>query len=238
MVQVKTVEEFYKTNHKELLKSIHYIRKFPSKEDVEEISQNFYLCIIKSRTLEKYNPLAGASFSTYIWKVLKWMVVDNINENIKDSKPFEIETSMPKKPDSDESSKPKAQKYENTTACNDRVTMDLEEEVWSKIGEFDGQYKFSPSFVNSFVSFERGKEILESLEDFKFYLMSLKEKDKKKKNMVKYIELIDFGLKGTDIADNFVVSDTMVKNIRKDVQRHYEKWKKTMSNPVLSEFCS
>ncbi len=116
--------------------------------------------------------------------------------------------------------------------------MDLEEEVWSKIGEFDGQYKISPSFVNSFVSSERGRDILESLEDFKYYLMSLKEKDKKKKNMVKYIELIDFGLKGTDIADHFVVSDTMVKNIRKDVQRHYEKWKRTMSNPILSEFCN
>jgi hypothetical protein len=29
----------------------------------------------------------------------------------------------------------------------------------------------------------------------------------------------------------------MIKNIRKDVQRHYEKWQKTKNNRVLSEFC-
>lgn len=237
MIPVKTVEEFYKINHKELIKSIHYMRKSPSKEDIEEISQNFYLGIIKLKTLEKYDPTAGASFSTYIWKVLKWMVVNNFNQKVKDSHPFEIETSAPRLP-VDQDSKEESAIQSQPEYVHYRVTMDIEEDIWSKIGEFDGQYKISPSFVNSFIYSEGGKEILETLEDFKYYLMSLKLKDKNKKNMVKYIELMDFGLKGTDIADNFEVTNTMVKNIRQDVQKHYEKWQKIKNNRVLSEFLS
>lgn len=222
MVQVKTIEEFVEKNHKELIKSIHYLHKSLSKEDVEEISQNFYLCIIKIKALEKYNPNSGACFSTYIWRALKWMIADHLNMKTKHNRPIGEEVGI--------------QSF--YSGENDKYSTSASiEAVWSNLGEFDGKYKISPLFTNSFSNTERSTEILKNIEEFKGYLMSLKEKEKKKSNMVKYIEFVDFGLKGIDIAKKFSVSNTMVKNIRKDVQKYFVEWKKNRNSNILSEFC-
>lgn len=210
MTPVKTIEEFYRYNHEELKKCVRYITKIKDDEEINDKAQNFYLRLIKSHSLEKYTTNGGRSFNTYIWQMLFWMLAEEFNnqKNKFNDRAFLKENVA------------------MTTHPSEDRAMDLEESVWSKVGEFDGNLRVDPSIKDSFATVEKSKEILSNLDSFKKYLMSLKEKDKRKDRMIRYIELKDTGLNGTEIAEQFEVSDTMVKDIRKHIQGHYMRWSK------------
>lgn len=85
MVVVRTVEEFQRYNEKELRSFVTYKTGIVDKDIIDDTIQEFYLKLISSRSLEKFNGNEGASFNTWVCNLLCWLlpVLKSKNFNIK-----------------------------------------------------------------------------------------------------------------------------------------------------------
>lgn len=208
------IEDFTRKNHKTILKRI-FLKGVKIKEEAEDITQTFYYRLIKDKTLEKFDEAAGASYDTYVLKNLDWAVRNSWR------KKQVMQLRLPE--------------VDPTSISNKQEK--IEADIWEMVGENQGDFLIQKSFNgSSLLSLGLSEDIKKNLEEFKDYIKTLREKPKKKEQMVKYIELKEIGLKGNAIAENFGVSSTMVKDIKKEVRRTYEIWTKKRNHKYLYQF--
>ena len=74
MVFTRDPTEFYKKNHDDIIKFIRSKINHYDPEQVREISQSFYLNLLKNKSLQKYKIEGRLSYSSYIYNVLVWTV--------------------------------------------------------------------------------------------------------------------------------------------------------------------
>jgi hypothetical protein len=77
MVFTRKILEFYKLNTGDIKAFILSHLHDPDDDKIKEITQSFYLNLLVSNSLVKYDPTMGMSFSSYIYNVLVWTMGRN-----------------------------------------------------------------------------------------------------------------------------------------------------------------
>ena len=213
MIVVNNVEAFAKHNEEDIRRYLTNGKKIFDPEMVNDIIQNFYMRMIRSCALSKFDPEL-ASFDTYVLTMLCRML------------PYEKRRN------------PRARYSHVSSFSNPEGSpsqgvdeLDIFELVYNSSSnqEFSVMRKNMPSCVNQKEEDDCVKHMLSFID----YVKASEPNKKKADKMVCFLEHKMQGCLATDIARMLGVSDNMVKIMKNSIYDKYKKW----DTPKLQVLC-
>lgn len=205
MVIVRTVEEFHKYNEKELRMFMIYKTGIRDKDLIDDTIQEFYLRLLKSKALEKFDPHVCENkdlkilFQTWVCSYFCWLLPLMKKKNFR--KRFEIISNV----------------------VVERKGKEEEVSVFDFLGNEEREYAISNSYYYDNIKLNEEFDIKINLESFFKYVRKT-EKPKKADQIISYINYRIVGLKGIDISILMGVSNPMVNTIKGRAVQKLSKW--------------
>ena len=213
VVIVRTVEDFYKKNHDELIKFLKYKTGIRDEETINDTMQEFYLRLSGGQILQSFDPnqvrpgTEEKVFQHYICNAFCWLL------------------PLIKK----RQNKPQHKGFSTVTIQSSRNSREEREiDVWEALGGRDGK-GYSVSVANGFYTDQVDAAGLYEYESFIGSFCSYIDKTEKAKKSTKikgYVKYRLQGLQGKDIADLLGVSDSSVTSIKNSAYRKLKQWNK------------
>lgn len=197
---VKDVKSFVEKNGDQLLKFFVYKTGIIDRELVHEHLQEFYVKMIQTNALERYQEEKG-SFDTYISTLLCWLMPQMARKNINVQHEFVSQVKFSHKG--------------NIDVCD----------IWEHTSKNNGPYRidFSPC-TPRVIDDDEENDFSLYLDNFKEYIVRTESK-KCSFQMLTFLDKKAEGCNSSDIAIVLGVSDNLVKFIKQKLQGKFEIWK-------------
>jgi len=228
MVAVRSVEDFAKRNEGDLRRMMNFKTGIFDKNLVDEAIQEFYLKLMETRALETFDEKEGA-FNTYISNLFFWSLPIIRRNNFRIN--FDVLSSVSVSDnnrcknvdvwDFVSTKSPRSTEFLPKKPLSKRTEEEKDSSAHNSLGiSFNVDGRFNCSALDS----AQEESFCRDLEDFKRYLKRTEPKNKYKR-METYLDKKLEGCLNTDIAVILKVSTTMVRLIREDCKKKYNKWK-------------
>lgn len=204
MVIVKTVEEFHRQNEKELRDFMMFKTGICDKDMIDDTIQEFYVRLIKSRVLDKFDESEATYgstqklFETWICNMFCWLLPVMKKRNFRHR--FDVISAL-------------LIERGNATCLVD---------VWESLQ--GSGFTVAAGYHSDQVDMDNLTEYEYDVESLVRYI-KLTEKKDKADQMVSYIRHKLDGLNGVDIAGILKVSNAMVNTIKNNLYAKMQEWK-------------
>lgn len=212
MEVVRTVREFALKNEEDLRRFMMSKTKIYDQDMIREAIQNFYVRLITSRSLEKFDPSKG-TFKTYITNLFAWGFPTAKKRNIKTRYTFVSQM-----------------RGRDRWGQWDGDYVDVFEGVAHGCAGPYVPHAIDPCYDASHAHKEQEDDSERSLAEFIEY-MSRTDPDRSKKQLIPFVQYRNQGCNGADVAKILGVSNNMIKIIKDRVRDSYEEWKGHKMNP-------
>lgn len=209
MVIVKTVEEFHRQNEQELRDFMMYKTGIRDKDMIDDTIQEFYVRLIKSRVLEKFDESEATYgstqtlFETWICNMFCWLLPIMKKRNFRDR--FKVISRV------------------LTERGKSKVFVD----VWESVGSssfYSTDFNIAAGYYNDQIGLTGLTEFEHDVESLIRYVRAT-EKPEKADQMVSFIRYKLEGLNGVDIACLLQISNAMVNTIKNNLYLKMREWK-------------
>lgn len=212
MVIVKTVEEFHLQNEHELRNFMMFKTGIRDKDMIDDTIQEFYVRLIKSKVLEKFDESEATYgstqtlFETWICNMFCWLLPVMKKRNFRDR--FDVISSV----------------LVERGGVKDFV------DIWESLGK-------SSSYTTDFsvdTEYHTDQVGLTGITEYEHDVASLiryiesTEEQQKAQQLVSYIQYKIEGLNGVDIAGLLKVSNAMVSTIKNNLYVKMREWKENV----------
>lgn len=207
MVYVRTVEEFYAQNEQELRTFFLKQTGIIDKDLTDETIQEFYVRLIRTKALEKFIPderYLGSNrnphFETYICNLFCWILPYMKKQN------FRV-------------------KYDVVTTVTSKDNKEYD--IWDVVGNSNSlsiDYNIASGYYADQIGLEDNAKLDQMVSAF-FHYIEKTEEPEKASRMVSYVKYKAEGLKGSEIAELFNVSNSSVFLLKNEVQKKMENWR-------------
>lgn len=212
------VKDFYEHNSKEMEKVATWFTGLREGQDYEDILQDFYLDMCKRRALEQFVVIADEAACKSLYQAYVFSCFGNFLSSRKRAAKIRVgphnSISNIEFRRSSTNSSHSAEAYEHlgnlgfgcssTSASPIRLNLD---------GPRVDSYRQSES-----------EDVYRLVSEFKEYLGTLNERPNKLRRMFKYIDWAENDLCATSLAESEGVSSTYIKDIKKALQAHAERF--------------
>lgn len=232
MVVVKTVEEFRNKNENELKAFMMYQTGIYDAEIIRDTLQEFYLRLLQTKALEKYDENIATTKSGNILNYERW-ICNNFCWLLpllrKKNYTGVLKIKLPKDELKDVDALDKDSSYGILRFISELQSKDLDTGTSADIYDVvnpeikDTSYSIDGKFKISLVEINEDQRIKENLETF-FRFIRKTLPDKKSFQIETYMRNRLKGLNSVDIGILLNVSNNMVKFIKQEARDTFEKW--------------
>lgn len=215
MIISKTLEQFYRNNSKDICRIVALFMKDSTDEEREDVVQGFYYAMLNYRTLDSFVCLVENTveqntklFESYIWQSLRNFCNNCHRDDKSRVRRFNFVRTV------------------NVGKPGEESPLDVAETLSWDRGANHGGIGINMQCEYSALNRAKEADVARTVEEFKAYLSKVRESSRRRQLMLKYIDWTSQDLSASVLAEAENVSSTYIKDIKRAVIQHYERFQK------------